>query len=127
MTDFDPRKMWDYYQGEAPETFDGAKGRLRFVLSRIPPSARSVLNIGVGSAWLEKIAIERGLDVYTLDPSERAIDQLKDDLKLGDHARVGSIASIPFPNGTFDAVVVSEVLEHLDDRTLAAAVPELHR
>lgn len=127
MSEFDPKRMWDYYQGEAPDSFGGAKGRLSYIMARIPRSASSVLNVGIGSGLLEKMATARGLEAFALDPSEVAVDRVRSELRLGERAQVGSVVDIPFGNGAFDAVVVSEVLEHLDDAQLAASVPELYR
>lgn len=38
-----------------------------------------------------------------------------------------SIDNIPFPENSFDTVICSEVLEHLDDETLSKGIAEMHR
>src|SRR2546421_9448514 len=103
--------IWDYYQNESPETFDGSRARLELLISRIQPS-QVALNIGCGSGIFENLALARKIDIHSLDPSERSIGQLREALHLGDKAKVGYIQQLPFPDSYFDVVVVSEVLEH---------------
>ena len=118
--------IWDYYQNESPESFDGSQARLQILLSRIKPS-QVALNIGCGSGIFEGRALARQIDIYSLDPSERSIRQLRDNLHLGDKAQVGYIQQLPFPDSFFDAVVVSEVLEHLTPEVTKAGLEEIRR
>jgi SAM-dependent methyltransferase len=85
------------------------------------------LNIGVGDGTFERTAQARGLIVYALDPSAGAIERLRAALTLGDRAKVGYSQSIPWPDETFDAVVMSEVLEHLDASVFQATLAEVRR
>lgn len=121
--------IWAHFQTAGTEVFAGAGPRLRRLLSLIPQAKgrAAVLNIGVGDASFEALAQKRGLDVHCLDPGEAAIAAVRQRLDLGDKAQVGRAESIPFSSCRFDAVVASEVLEHLDDATLAAAVLEIRR
>ncbi len=122
----DQERIWDYFQNEAPESFSGAVPRLRFLARKIRPPAR-VLNIGVGAGTFEEIAIGLGLDVHSLDPNEQSIASLRDRLKMQDRAKVGYAEQIPFPDGYFDAVVVSELLEHLTDSAVQDSLKEIAR
>lgn len=118
--------IWQYYQNEAPEFFAGSLTRLRFLVRRIAPGAE-VLNIGVGTGLFESLAAERGVVVFSVDPDDAAIEALKTRTGAGERARIGYAQKIPFADASFDTVVASEVLEHLDDRELAGAVEEIHR
>ncbi|PYM14515.1 MAG: hypothetical protein DME18_06505 [Verrucomicrobia bacterium] len=118
--------IWDYYQNEAPESFEGSRTRLQFLIKRIHPPA-AVLNIGCGSGLFERLALRQGLEVYSLDPSEKSIQGLKSALQLGDRAKVGYIQKIPFPDCFFDAVVVSEVLEHLTTELMRQGLVDIRR
>jgi SAM-dependent methyltransferase len=122
----DQTRIWEYYQNEGKDSFRGALPRLRFLARSIPAGAE-VLDIGVGDGAFERIAAVRGLRVHVLDPDAQAVARARDELHLGDRARCGRAESLPWPDGTFDAVVMSEVLEHLDDATLAAALSEAAR
>ena len=85
------------------------------------------MNIGIGAGTLEAISLAKGVNIHSVDPSTRAIERLRTTLNLGDKARVGYAESIPFPPETFDVVVMSEVLEHLDDSNLDGAFREVRR
>lgn len=118
-------KIWDYFQNEDVRSFEGSKSRVHFLVTQFKPQDK-ILNIGVGGCLFEHIALEKNLDTYSLDPSEKAIKKLQ--TLLGkDHAKVGYSQSIPFENDFFDGVVMSEVLEHLDDETLRLSVSEVYR
>src|SRR5205085_6704097 len=110
----------------SPETFDGSRARLQILLSRIEPS-QVALNIGCGSGIFEGLALAKQIDIYSLDPSERSIGQLRGALHLGDKARVGYIQQLPFSDSYFDVVVVSEVLEHLTPEVTKAGLEEIRR
>ena len=118
--------VWDYFQNEGLSSFDGSKARLSYLVNQIRPGKR-VLNIGVGSGKFEELGLLRGLDIYSLDPSERAIESLRMRLGIGDRAKVGYSQRIPFPEVFFDGVVMSEVLEHLTDEVLEKTIEEVHR
>src|SRR5437870_380847 len=118
--------IWEYYQNECPESFDGSYSRLRFLVERIKAPA-TVLNIGCGAGFFEQFALERGLDIHSLDPSERSIAELRARLNLGEKAQVGYIQKIPFPDSEFDAVVVSEVLEHLTPEITRQGLEDIRR
>ncbi len=119
-------KIWEHFQNEGIDSFSLSRGRLEFLVRRLSPGAR-VLNIGVGNGGFESLALTRGLEVWSLDPSERAIERLRQSLGLEARAQVGYSQEMPFPNTHFDVVVMSEVLEHLDDAVLAKTLQEVRR
>jgi len=100
--------------------------RLQFLAERCPPKMR-VLNIGVGSGYLEKMLIKRGVEVCSLDPCEESIARLQVELNMGEQARQGYSYKIPFDAGSFDRVIMTEVLEHLSDEALYATLDEVQR
>lgn len=117
--------IWAHFQTAGRESFAGARPRLARLLSLIPGGA--VLNIGLGDGAFEAMALGRGLEVHSLDPSQAAVEQARQRLGLGERAVCGRAEALPFPDGRFDAVVASEVLEHLDDATLDLALAEISR
>lgn len=122
----DQHKIWDHFQNEGVDSFAQNLGRIEFLVKRLRPGMR-VLNIGVGNGALEKMALNKGLEIWCLDPSARAIDHLRNALHLGDRAQVGYCQATPFEDAQFDAVVMSEVLEHLDEEVFDATLPEVER
>jgi SAM-dependent methyltransferase len=118
--------IWDYYQNEQPENFAVSKARLAFLARKAKPAGKT-LDIGVGNGIFEELALQRGLDVYALDPSERSIETLRARLELGDKARVGYGQHMPFEDAFFDTVVISEVLEHLSNEVVVGTLSEIAR
>jgi ubiquinone/menaquinone biosynthesis C-methylase UbiE len=67
------------------------------------------------------------VQIWALDPSERAIASLRERLGIGECAQAGYSQRMPFPDKHFDVVVMSEVLEHLDDQVRNETLAEVHR
>jgi len=124
----DQNKIWDYFQGEddVGDTFAGARPRYEFLAQHIAPGM-SVLNVGVGRGGLEAILLKKDAVVSCLDPSEKSIEKLRKRFSLGDRAQVGFSQAIPFADRQFDVVVMSEVIEHLNDEVLHISLSEVLR
>lgn len=123
----DQDAIWDYFQNEAPESFEGSGARIEFLVSRVGRAGAKVLNIGVGSGIFEREAINRSLDVYSLDPSPVSIEKLRKELGLGQKAQAGYGQDMPFESGYFDTVVISEVFEHLTKEITGQTLAEINR
>lgn len=120
-------KIWSYFQNEGSSSFDGALPRYKYILNdiknRLPPKSH-ILNIGVGSGKLELMLKEAGFTVSALDPDQVAISKLK---KLDIRALTGIAEDIPFESSSFDGVIASEVLEHLEFENSKKAALEIQR
>lgn len=112
----DQTKIWSHFQNADPESFAAARPRLEFLARRIAQLTKeirpAVLNIGIGDGHFEKAALQRGFEIYSLDPDAQATERIKG---LGVQAHVGVIEQMPFVPDMFEAVVASEVLEHLSE------------
>jgi ubiquinone/menaquinone biosynthesis C-methylase UbiE len=126
MTHMNQDLIWDYFQNDVPESFAGSKGRLAFLARQLKPGER-VLNIGVGSGYFEEVALGLGYEVYSLDPIAKSIESIQKRLKLADKARVGYGQSMPFEDQFFDAVIISEVIEHLEPIISQDVIREIAR
>ncbi len=119
--------IWDHFQNDSEwTTFELSYPRLDYLATRFEKS-RSVLNIGIGSGHMEEKMYQRGINVYALDPSPKTVDNLKQRIPIGDRACVGHSQSIPFESDVFDGVIMTEVLEHLNDDDLNQTLPEVFR
>jgi SAM-dependent methyltransferase len=118
--------IWDYFQNHARDRFDGSVARLRFLAKAIDPRLR-VLNIGVGAGTLERLALAREIDIFSLDPSRATIESLQERFGMAENAKVGYSQQIPFADSFFDGVVMSEVLEHVSDDVLDSTLNEVRR
>jgi SAM-dependent methyltransferase len=125
----DQQTLWEQLQsgvhcGEV--VFGPSRARYEY-LARIVGPARKVLNIGVGLGGLEERLFETGCDVFSIDPGEQAIATMREKFGSDGRFKVGEAQLIPFPDGEFDTVVMSEVLEHLGDDVLSDSVGEVRR
>ncbi|MGE5639486.1 MAG: class I SAM-dependent methyltransferase [Clostridia bacterium] len=115
-------QIWRYFQQHAPGTFDNSTPRLDYVC-RLLRRGSTILNVGIGGAILERLASARGMRVVTIDPDPPSL------LRCAGHSSgvAGRIDALPFAPGSFDAVVASEVLEHLGDEVLRPGLGEIAR
>jgi 2-polyprenyl-3-methyl-5-hydroxy-6-metoxy-1,4-benzoquinol methylase len=100
------------------------------LISRLVPGAdvSDILDLGCGSGWLSEMLQSRGFRVTALDLGFDSIRRASVRLKersAGVSFTLGDIYHLPFGESNFDAVVASEVLEHLDDPQ--AALHEMAR
>lgn len=117
-------KIWDYFQNEGSESFEGSYGRLAYLLKNC--KNKTVLNIGVGGGVLEKLAISYNIDIYSLDPNEKSIKKLQK-LVGKNKAKVGYSQNMPFEDNFFDIVIMSEVLEHLNNNVISDTLEDVKR
>lgn len=124
----DQTKIWDYFQNQEAmsDAFAGARSRYEYIAKHVN-EGQKVLNIGVGRGGLESILHTQGVVVSCLDPSEKSIERLRNLFALGNRAQVGFSQAIPFADREFDVVIMSEVLEHLNDDVLNSTLIEVSR
>jgi len=119
------------YEVEDRHWWYSAKRRIiRHLLERyLPPAGgsapRRLADLGCGCGRLLE-ELPPGFDGVGVDASETAVEFCR---KRGVSASVGSLpAQVPFPDGTFDAVILADILEHVeDDEACARAAARLLR
>jgi SAM-dependent methyltransferase len=121
-------RIWAHFQNADPEGFAAARPRLDYLVRavgrRVPAVRPVVLNIGVGDGYFERTALSRGWEVHALDPDAVAISRVA---AAGAVGHVGYLEHLPLAQASLDAVVASEVLEHLRDDQLATGLREIAR
>lgn len=117
-------KIWEYYQGEAVSSFDSNYTRLNFILNHIPKNS-NVLNIGVGNAYLERIALKREIKISSLDPDDDSMKRVAQELNI--ETKAGYSTAIPWEADSFDVIIMSEVIEHLKDEDIRLTLNEIKR
>lgn len=126
--DQDQRFLWSHFQNRQPQVFHAARARLDFLVRQIDKRHRgspvSVLNIGIGDGYFERAARSKGWNVHSLDPDAESCRRL---LSSDILACAGSVDAIPLAERSLDAVVASEVLEHLSSRQRESGLSEIAR
>jgi SAM-dependent methyltransferase len=89
----------------------------------VGPGTR-VLDAGCGAGGASVRAARRGAHVNGLDTAEALLAIARRRLPDGDF-RVGDLEALPYPSGTFDAILVADVLPYVADPL--AALCELRR
>lgn len=121
-------KIWNHFQSPDAviDIFQQSLPRYRH-LANHTRHGETVLNIGVGRGGLERLLLQRGIRTYSLDPGPAVIAQIREDLDLGEQAQTGWSQALPFADTMFDAVVMTEVLEHLSDEVITQSLGEISR
>ena len=98
-------------------------------VAAVAPDGARVLEVGCGPGHLSiRLARQPGLDVTGLDLDPAMIERARanaDRAGVGDERRpsflVGDVASLPFPDGSFDLVVSTLSMHHWADPTAGLA------
>ncbi len=93
-------------------------GRLRYFDRFMNWQGAKVLDLGCAGGFMAEAMVDRGAIVTGIDPASEAIAAAK--AHAAAHGRsirydVGVGEALPYENGTFDAVVCVDVLEHVAD------------
>lgn len=93
-------------------------------MSRYLQSGQRVLNVGIGGGLLEKFCRQIGANVCSIDPDWTS---LKSHSSGGYSLIAGKLEALPFADHSFDAVIVSEVFEHLTPEVTRWGLREIER
>jgi len=110
----------DYHRNLDPDwsytpTYVAKLAAVRRLITALPEGAR-VLDAGCGEGVLVEEYRRRGLGIEGLDLNYES-----------DFVRRGDVRSMPFADGSFDLVLLLDVLEHLEFRDQPRALAEVHR
>jgi 2-polyprenyl-3-methyl-5-hydroxy-6-metoxy-1,4-benzoquinol methylase len=95
------------------------KKRVDFIITAISshsPKRSSVLDMGCGNGFISKAAADKGFSVTATDISEKTISEAQTlNPHQNIHYRVFRHTDLEAETGRYDAIICSEVLEHLSD------------
>jgi len=118
----DDRRKLLFYDGIA-DTFDSVMNRydlarrLEIVFDELLAghdlAGRRVLDVGSGTGWFSRVAVERGARVVALDIGVRLLAKVRE--KCPALLAAADACALPFRDDTFDVVMSSECIEHTLD------------
>jgi len=80
-------------------------------LIRLRAPGNRLLDLGFGRGHIMRLARAYGFEVYGMDSSRRLVGQLEPE--FGKRLNHGTLGADPIPWDSFDAIVMSHVVEHL--------------
>jgi SAM-dependent methyltransferase len=84
-----------------------------------------VLDVGCAKGFLVKDLLALGIDAYGVDPSHYGLMNCEPEV-VG-RLQIGSVDSLPFPDGSFDAVLCINSLHNLDRAGCIKGASEMER
>ncbi len=105
--------------------YAGLRDALRNALRNCRPRPVTILDAGCGTGKNSEYLESLGYTTAGIDFSEDAISFCR--LRGLDNVKFGSIADIPFPDSTFDAVICMDVLGLLPDDLINQSIGEFRR
>jgi SAM-dependent methyltransferase len=90
-------------------------------------NSRSLLDFGVGAGRLARLFKGYGGRYVGIDVDREMIDWVKRHLPWVDARQIEPLQRLPFPDGTFDAVVSVSVFTHMNERDHLFYLDELRR
>ncbi|UCD37621.1 MAG: class I SAM-dependent methyltransferase [Fidelibacterota bacterium] len=92
-----------------------------------PQAGLSVLDVGCGTGTHLDLYQQAGCQVYGIDSSPAMLEMARQ--KLGQHATLdlGDASQLPYPDGTFDLVMITLTLHEMLPATRTAVLSEIQR
>lgn len=98
------------YIGERNYRLDLFARKLRFVEAHVPVGGK-LLDVGCAAGYFLEVAENRGYDVNGVEVAKYATDHIKESLQT--KVFTGTLEDARFPKGSFDAITMWDVAEHL--------------
>ncbi len=115
----DNKKIYEDHDWEKLDLIK-LKPKIEKVIEWIPSDVKTILDVGCGNGVITNILGDH-FDVTAVDRSKKALSYVKT------KKVEASADNIPLEDKSFDLAFSSEMLEHLDDKTLGGTISELKR
>ena len=112
--------QFDYFKEEHSSATKEEIRRLhQAIIKRIPENAELILDVGCGNGWVAKYFLSKRKKVVSMDISfKNPAEVLKENPDENHAALVADAYHLPFKKNSFDAIIASEILEHVYDPKL---------
>jgi SAM-dependent methyltransferase len=87
----------------------------------------TILDAGTGNGALTRLMRQYGKNAYGIELSRAALEKECPDLLSKNYVEAGILTNLPYEDNSFDLVMSSDVLEHIDPAEADAVVKELVR
>ena len=108
-------ELFDYFEKRSGGTEHDENRVKEYILSKIPNSAETILDVGCGRAWIAEKLITKKNFICSLDISFINPDKALSLYPAENHSAVVADAlQLPFKDNSFDCIISSEVIEHVE-------------
>ncbi|PHN05654.1 class I SAM-dependent methyltransferase [Flavilitoribacter nigricans] len=110
-------EVFDYFLAYEDGASRHEARRLHEMIAReVPREAGTVLDVGCGNAWVAGHFCPRGKAVISMDIAPRNPEKGLQLYPFPNHlALVADVYALPFPDGSLDTIIASEIIEHVAD------------
>jgi 2-polyprenyl-3-methyl-5-hydroxy-6-metoxy-1,4-benzoquinol methylase len=111
---------FDYFKVEEAAITKDERHRLdQKIINVIPTNATRILDVGCGNGWLNKALVSNKVEVISLDIALKNAEKAYQNNPHPNHsAVVADVYHLPFEEGSIDAIVASEIIEHVPNPRL---------
>jgi len=123
-------KQWDEFHQKRQEEMGKEPPHnevVKLVNTLKKNDCHKVLDHGCGTGRNLLYLKEKGFDVYGIDRSKFAIDQLIDQGVKRDHLTLGDIKKLPYKSNFFDALISVNVISHGNSKEVERYLDEVKR
>jgi SAM-dependent methyltransferase len=107
-------EAFDYFEERSGATAHSERRLREYIFSLVPKSVTSILDVGCGSAWVAQRFQNTGAFVCSLDISSVNPRKALERYPFSGHVGVAADSyHLPFKDGSFDAIIAAEIIEHL--------------
>lgn len=113
-------QQFDYFKIEESAAAKEELRRLhQTIITHIPKSAKLILDVGCGNGWAARSLLAKGKKVVSMDIAiKNPLKVLSENQNENHAAIVADAYYLPFKRNCFDAIVASEIMEHVYDPKL---------
>ncbi len=119
----DVSSHFDKIYESTEQLYEVDKERAMFICNNIPGDVKTILDVGCGNGLTSKIYSEK-FKVTGGEISKVGVDKMN---SMGLKCILGSVENLPLEDNSFDMVIASEMLEHLDERIYSRGLAEISR